>query len=119
MKIAFSTSGQAPQALLDSRFGRCGRFLVYDLDTQSYALVENSQNLQAAQGAGIQAAEIVLNAGADVLISGHCGPKAYKVLRAGGVKVYNAETRAIEELLGLYQEGKLLEALGPDVEGHW
>ena len=119
MKIAFPTSGQDMHGQLESRFGRCLRFLVYDLESRNFAQVENKQNLQAAQGAGIQAAEIVLNSGADVLISGHCGPKAYKVLRAGGVRVYHAETKPIEELLSLYQEGKLAEALAPDVEGHW
>jgi predicted Fe-Mo cluster-binding NifX family protein len=119
MKIAFSTSGQGLDALLDSRFGRCARFVVYDLELHSLVQVENSQNLQAAQGAGIQAAEIVLNAGADVLVSGHCGPKAFKVLRAGGVRVYNAQVLPLVRLLEMYNAGLLSEALVADVEGHW
>jgi len=119
MKIAFTTAGNDLQAQLDSRLGRCARFLIYDLESESFTLIENGQNLQAVQGAGIQAAETVLRSGADVLISGHCGPKAFKVLRAGGVAIYNAPSGTLASLLEQFRAGQLTEASSADVEGHW
>ena len=59
MKIAFSTSGADLSAPLDTRFGRAPKFLVYDTDAATFALVDNAQNLNAAQGAGIQSAQRV------------------------------------------------------------
>ena len=77
MKIAFSTSGSDLSAPLDSRFGRAPKFLVYDLDNASFEVIDNQQNLNAAQGAGIQSAEDVARSGAKALVSGHCGPNAF------------------------------------------
>jgi predicted Fe-Mo cluster-binding NifX family protein len=59
MKVAFTTSGNDLNAPLDSRFGRAPKFLVYDLDSETFEVVDNQQNLNAAQGAGMQPAETV------------------------------------------------------------
>lgn len=119
MKIAFTTSGADLSAELDPRFGRAQKFLIYDTDADAFEVVDNTQNLNAAQGAGIQAAQRIIAAGAQALVSGHCGPKAFRVLDAAGVKVYNTDAKTVEEALKLYMEGKLAESAGPDVGGHW
>lgn len=119
MKIAFTTSGSDLGAPLDSRFGRAPRFLVYDLETNIYHVIDNQQNLNAAQGAGIQAAECVIRAGARAVVTGHCGPKAFRVLTAAGVKIYNTDAATVSEALERYRSGKLVEARSADVEGHW
>jgi predicted Fe-Mo cluster-binding NifX family protein len=119
MKIAFTTSGESLDSPLDSRFGRAPKFLIYDLAKASFEIVDNQQNLNAAQGAGIQSAANVAQAGAGVLVTGHCGPKAFKVLAAAGVKVYNTNAATVVEALGRYQAGQLKEASDADVEGHW
>jgi len=119
MKIAFSTSGSDLNAPLDSRFGRAPKFLVYDLDNASFEVIDNQQNLNAAQGAGIQSAETVVRSGAKALLSGHCGPKAFRVLAAAGVKVYTSDATTVAEALEHFKAGKLKEAGNADVEGHW
>jgi predicted Fe-Mo cluster-binding NifX family protein len=119
MKIVFTTSGKMLQAPLDSRFGRAPKFLVYELDGDSFEVVDNQQNLNAAQGAGIQSAETVARLGAKGLVTGHCGPKAFRVLAAAGVKIYNTNARTVAEALEQYRTGKLTEAKTADVEGHW
>jgi predicted Fe-Mo cluster-binding NifX family protein len=119
MKIAFSTSGSDLSAPLDSRFGRAPKFLVYDLDSMSFEIIDNQQNLNAAQGAGIQSAETVVRSGAKVLVSGHCGPKAFRVLAAAGVKVYNSDAATVAAALEQFKAGKLKEAGSADVQGHW
>lgn len=119
MRIAFTTSGQELEAPLDSRFGRAARFLVYDLDTDTFKVIDNEQSLNAAQGAGIQAAETVARSGAECLVTGHCGPKAFRVLSAAGVRVFNTDAPTVAEALQRYRAGQLVEAESPDVEGHW
>jgi predicted Fe-Mo cluster-binding NifX family protein len=119
MKIVFTTSGNDLNAPLDSRFGRAAKFLVYDTDPGTFAVLDNQQNLNAAQGAGIQAAETVARTGATCLITGHCGPKAFRVLTAAGIKIYNSNAATVAEALRQYREGKLAEARVADVEGHW
>jgi len=119
MKIAFSTSGDDLNAALDSRFGRAPKFLVYDLDNGTFAVVDNRQNLDAAQGAGIQSAETVARLGVGALVTGHCGPKAFRVLKAAGIKVYNSNAATVTEALEHFKAGKLVEAGSADVEGHW
>jgi len=118
-KIAFTTSGEGLDSPLDTRFGRAPRFLVYDLETGAFELIDNRQSLNAAQGAGIQAAETVARSGAKSLVTGHCGPKAFRVLSAAGVKVYNTDAPTVAVALDLYRTGKLVEAAAADVEGHW
>lgn len=119
MKIAFTTSGADMDAPLDARFGRAAKFLVYDLDTDTSELLDNQQNLNAAQGAGIQSAQTVVGSGATALVTGHCGPKAFRVLSAAEVKVYTAEAVPLSEALRMYREGTLSPLESADVEGHW
>jgi predicted Fe-Mo cluster-binding NifX family protein len=119
MKIAFPTSGGDLSAPLDSRFGRAPRFLVYDLDSMSFEVIDNRQSLNAAQGAGIQSAETVVRSGAKALASGHCGPKAFRVLAAAGVKVYTSDAPTVASALEKFKAGELREAADADVEGHW
>lgn len=119
MKIAFTTSGHSLDAPLDARFGRAPRILVYDLDTGTFEVVYNTQNLNAPQGAGIQAAQNVARTGATHLVTGHCGPKAFKVLTAAGIAVYTTDAATVAQALELFRSGGLTRATSADVEGHW
>jgi len=119
LKIAFTTSGVTLDAPLDSRFGRAPRFLLYNMENGSFEIIDNAQNLGAAQGAGIQSAETLLRAGADALVTGHCGPKAFRVLSAAGVAVYNTTVATVQEALNAYKAGKLEPADEANAEGHW
>ncbi len=119
MKIAFTTSGDDLQAALDSRFGRAPKFLLYDTESENFTVHDNAQNLNAAQGAGIQSAETIARLGAKVLVTGHCGPKAFRVLSAAGISVYSSDTPTVAEALQQFKAGKLFPILAADVEGHW
>lgn len=119
MKIAITTTGTNLTAPLDPRFGRTARFLVYDTDTKTFEIVDNSQNLNAAQGAGIQAAQNAASTGAKAVISGHFGPKAFRVLNASKIAAYPSSAATVQDALDLYAAGKLTAAQEADVEGHW
>lgn len=119
MKMVFTTSGQDLTASLDRRFGRAAGFLVYDLDDDTFEVIDNQQNLNAVQGAGIQAAQRVVDTGAEAVVTGNCGPKAFRVLAAAGIRVYNSTASTVEGALAAYRKGDLAAAPSANVEGHW
>lgn len=119
MKIAVTSQGETLDAALDMRFGRAKNFIVFDSEAKTFAVVPNTQNLNAAQGAGIQAATTVAGAGAEAVITGHCGPKAFRVLEAAEIKVYTAAEGSVSEVLKAFEDGKLTLLASADVDGHW
>lgn len=119
MKIAFTTCGDSLNAPLDSRFGRAPRFLIYNDETGTLKVVDNQQNLNAAQGAGIQAASQIVKQNVDCVITGHCGPKAFQVLESADIKVYPCSAETIAEAYRLFTDRKLIAADAATVEGHW
>jgi len=119
MKIAVTSSGRDLESEVDPRFGRASYFILVDSESMAFDVVENSQNFNAPQGAGIQAAQIVADHGADVVISGNCGPKAYKTLSAAGIQVMVSVAGTVKEAVEGYRTGKLETAQAPNVEGHW
>lgn len=119
MKLAFTTTGDHLDAPLDPSFGRARNFLLYDMQSGASELIGNQQNINAAQGAGIQAAQTIVKAGAQALVTGHCGPKAFRVLEAAGVTVYNTDAPTVAEALARFRAGQLAAASSANVESHW
>ena len=114
MKIVVSARGVTPESEVDPRFGRAAHFLLFDSGDGSWEPVENKQALNAAHGAGIQAAETVCRHGAGILITGHVGPKAFQVLSDGDVKIYRGDGQSALEALAAYQAGQLAEIKDAD-----
>ena len=119
MKLVFASTAMDLDAELDQRFGRCPNFVSYDTDSKEVNSVSNSQNLNAAQGAGIQAATTVADLGADYILCGHCGPKAFRVFKVANIKVICGVKGKLSDLLKEFEAGNLQEADSADVEGHW
>lgn len=119
MKLAASAKGQTLDCELDPRFGRSKFFLLVDTEQGSVEVVENTQNLQQAQGAGIQAAQHVVESGAQAVLTGNCGPKAFRVLQAARVPVAVGLQGSVREVVQQFKEGKIHFAQAPNVEGHW
>lgn len=110
MKIAVTAQGPTPDSSVDQRFGRAYWLLFYDEAGQSWEPLENSAARNAVQGAGIQAAKLVAERGASVLITGVTGPKAYQALHAAGVRIMHGAVGTVAETLQAYRDGKLQEA---------
>jgi len=109
MKIVVSAKGKEPESEVDPRFGRASCFLVFDTESGAWQTVDNASAVSAAHGAGIQSAETVCRLGANIVISGHVGPKAFSVLAAGGVKVYRGDARTALEAVEAFRRGRLPE----------
>jgi len=119
MKIAITSKGNDIDASVDPRFGRAAYILIVDPDTLEFEALDNSTNVNAFKGAGIQAAAMIADRGAEVLLTGFCGPNAFKTLRAARVKVANDVNGTVREAAAAFKEGKYNYSEAANVDGHW
>lgn len=85
--LAVTSEGPTLADQVDPRFGRAGGFVVMELETGAFRYVDNGSSQVLPQGAGIQATENLVKAGAQILLTGQVGPKAWAALDAAGLKV--------------------------------
>jgi len=119
MKVAFTTSGYNLDAPLDARFGRAAKYLIYDLDTDTFEVVDNQKQVAMAHGAGVQAGGLIAQMAPSAVVTGHCGPKAFRVLSAAGIGIYTSDAATVREALEQFRSGNLSQASNSDVGGHW
>ena len=118
MKIAVTSTGKTSDSQVDQRFGRAAYFIIVDTETMDFSAIEN-ENVAAAGGAGISSAKAVIDACAEVVLTGNCGPNAERTLSAAGVKLYTGVAGIVSEAIELFRNGKLAEAAGPNVQSHF
>jgi predicted Fe-Mo cluster-binding NifX family protein len=119
VKVIVTADGIDLNAQVDPRFGRASYFLLVNTDTMEYEAFENKQNLQAPQGAGIQAAVLVAKHKPEAVLTGHCGPKAFKTLQAAKISVAVGVKGAVNGAIEKFRNGEYPYTDSPDVEGHW
>jgi predicted Fe-Mo cluster-binding NifX family protein len=88
-----------------------------DSDTMAFEAMAN-EAIAAPGGAGIQAAQTVVNKGVDVLVSGNVGPNAFQVLSTAGVKIATGAYGTVQEAVEMYKAGRLSEAGISTVAAH-
>jgi len=118
MKIAISADGPSLDAEVDPRFGRCAYFVIVDLETMQVEALENSSAM-AAGGAGISTAQMVASKGVQVILTGNCGPNAYRTLSAAGLKVISGVAGRIGDAVEAYKAGRLQPSAQPNVAAHF
>ncbi|MBN1970435.1 MAG: dinitrogenase iron-molybdenum cofactor biosynthesis protein [Candidatus Delongbacteria bacterium] len=111
MKIAFTVNESKESTLFDKRFGRAGAIAIYDTENKKIEFHNNLQNQNAAQGAGIQAAQNIIDLGVSALVTGNCGPKAFKVLSQSNIIIYNCNSNSLIEAIEEYSTGKLSNSI--------
>jgi len=120
MKIVVTSYGHGLGDKVDKSFGRANWFIVFDEQTGSFEAHSNSQNVNAAQGAGTQAGQNVAELGAEVLLTGNVGPNAMKTLKAASVRVYAVKGEmTVEEAIAQWKEGRLEEVTETTFAGKW
>ncbi len=119
MKMAITASGNTLASNLDPRFGRASNFIVVDTETDGFTVHDNRQNLNAAQGAGIQAAQNVVALGVQAVVSGNAGPNAFRVLNAAGIDVYLCGDGTVGDAVARFKKGELKKIEAANVDGHW
>lgn len=115
MIICLTTTGRDLSAAMDSSFGRTAYFLFVHEDG---LLIDTVENQPSAHGAGVQAAQIVAEHKANVLITAHVGPNACSGLNAAGVEIYTGAAGTGQEALDAYHAGTLKCTTAPTHGAH-
>lgn len=117
MKVAVCSSGKELDSLADPRFGRCAYFLIVDTETFDSTALENP-GVNLAQGAGIQAAQMISSLGVSAAITGNLGPNAHQALSAAGIEAYACSGETVRNAVNLFNAGALGKISSPTVAAH-
>jgi predicted Fe-Mo cluster-binding NifX family protein len=118
MKIAISATDRSLDAKVDPRFGRCTYFIVVDPETMEFEVIDNS-GAMAAGGAGVSAAQAVVDKNVQALLTGNCGPNAYQVLSSAGIQLITGVSGKIRDVAENYGSGKYQVSTQANVPDHF
>ncbi len=100
MKLAFTVKQEKLFPVMDERFARTEKFLIYDTDgSRGFKEISNKEARESQQGAGVHAASLMIEQGIDCVITGTCGPKARKALEAAGITIHLTAKKSPAEAL--------------------
>lgn len=119
MKVALPVNDQTMEACVCQSFGRAQYFLIYDTEFKKTSFLDNSGAVSQG-GAGIKAAQTIVDSKASALITPRCGENAAKVMKAAKVKIYQTINDSIQDNLTAFSAGKLslLTDIHPGFHNH-
>ncbi len=102
MKVAITSTGNSPESTLDSRFGRCSYFVVYDTESQSTEFIPNP-NKESVEGAGPASVTLIASKGVKKVVSGEFGAKVKSIFDSLQIQlvVLNEPEKKISEVIDL------------------
>ena len=121
MKVCLSSTGTTLDSNVDPRFGRCAYFIIYDTSADTFEYYAN-ESRNAMGGAGIQAAQRVIEKGAEAVISGDIGPNSFRVLQSapnGPIKIYSGVSGTIRSAIAQLKNNELTQAASSNVQSHY
>lgn len=109
MKIAFTSKSKDWESKIDSRFGRASNILIFDEERNNLDTIDNSENAEAAHGAGPKTAKVLIDNNVDiVIISNELGEKAQLVLEKKAIKTFKvSEGLTIKQAYETYRKNNL------------
>jgi predicted Fe-Mo cluster-binding NifX family protein len=119
MKIAIPVDEKNMGTSVCASFGRTPYFLIYDTETKESVFLDNSAAASTG-GAGIKAAQTIVDNKADTLLTPRCGENASDVLIAADIKIFKTTNASAAENIDAFIAGKLplLEEIHAGLHGH-
>ncbi len=106
MKIAIPVDDVSMDTNICVSFGRAPYFLIYDTESGHSVFLDNSA--AASQGgAGIKAAQLIVDSQVEALLTPRCGENAAEVFHAANIKIYQVKDRLLEYNIQAFENGKL------------
>lgn len=106
MKIAVPVDNKSIDSDVCVSFGRTPYFLIYNTELKTCEFIENTA-ADAHGGAGIKAAQIIVDNGVEALISVRLGENAANVLNVSEVRLYKSCPVSANKNIELFLEDKL------------
>jgi len=107
MKVAITSTGNSLESKLDSRFGRCSFFVIYDTESKSVEFIPNP-NKENVEGAGPASVNLIASRDAKKVVSGEFGAKVKSLFDSLQIQliVLNDEEKTINEIIDLLNHNK-------------
>jgi len=107
MKIAITSTGNSPDSTLDTRFGRCAYFVIYDNENGSTEFIPNP-NKDNVEGAGPASVQLVASRGVKKVVSGEFGAKVKAIFDQLQIQlvVFNENEKTISDIIKLLEHNK-------------
>ena len=106
MKIAIPVDEKDMGTNVCVSFGRTPYFLIYDTETKESTFLDNSAAISTG-GAGIKAAQTLVDNKVNVLLTPRCGENAAKVLLAAHIPIYKTSGDSLDDNIRSYLAGNL------------
>jgi predicted Fe-Mo cluster-binding NifX family protein len=106
MKIAIPVDEKSIESSVCTSFGRTPYFLIYDTDIKESIFIDNSA-AESAGGAGIKAAQIIVDNKAHILLTPRCGENAAEVLKTSDIVIFKTQTMSAKDNISAYIADKL------------
>lgn len=106
MKIAIPVDNKDMESDVCISFGRAPYFLIYDTQSNESLFVVNTA-ADSAGGAGIKAAQIIVDNGVEAILTPRCGEKAANVIEAASIKLYRSIDSSVRDNVKAFIDGKL------------
>ncbi|MBN1433692.1 NifB/NifX family molybdenum-iron cluster-binding protein [Candidatus Fermentibacterales bacterium] len=118
MLVALASTGEGAGARVSQVFARCPFYVFHDTGTGEYESMPNPA-LEQPGGAGVRAAELICNRGAEAVIAGNFGPKAFSVLLGAGARCFRSGELTLAEAVEALSGGKLEELSSASTDAHY
>ena len=106
MKIAIPVDDKNLESNVCVSFGRAPYFLVYNTETRENNFIKNSATASTG-GAGIKAAQIIVDSNVNALLTPRCGENAANVLKAADIKIYKTAGISAKKNIDDFMSDKL------------
>jgi predicted Fe-Mo cluster-binding NifX family protein len=107
MIVIFTAQDQYLESQKDDRFGRCPWFIKMDTVSNQWEAFPNP-GVGHSSGAGVAAAQFVIDQKAEAVISGDFGPHAVDAFRAANISMflYSKEISSIQQAVEGFKQEK-------------
>ncbi|MFA5536862.1 MAG: NifB/NifX family molybdenum-iron cluster-binding protein [Bacillota bacterium] len=106
MRIVIPVDEQSLESNVSKNFARAANFLIFDTESKEANFFDNAAAASSG-GAGIKAAQFVIDQKATVALAPRLGGNAEEVLKGADIKLYKTEPGTAQANLDSFLDGKL------------
>ena len=117
VRLLVTANGKNLDAPTSPIFGRCPTYIVVDPGSMDCEVMDNPA-VSAGGGAGIQAAQFIVDRGVNAVVTGNVGPNAFGVLQSAHVPVYLCGEGTVRQAVEAFKAGQLSAVDGASTPSH-
>jgi predicted Fe-Mo cluster-binding NifX family protein len=115
MKVAISSQGKRQDSPVELWFGRAAYFLLGDTGSMIFDAIENESAGDSPDIDEVNAARLIIDAGAQAVLTGNCGYEVRRMFADAGIKLFQSGPGTVEEAVKQFKAGRLIEVSAPGI----